>query len=96
MSWGTRLFMRNALRRLLWTGLVLAAMLVLTGGCWAWLRAVGDRGAAEGVRGVLFVTLAAFVADTLALVAVLAYAELKRSSGSPAGGTSLESRASTE
>ena len=77
------------LRRLLWSGLVLVGMLIVSGGCWLWLQAAGDRGAAEGVRGVLVVSGVALALDVLALVAVLAYAELKRSSGPTAGGMDL-------
>ena len=75
------------LRRLLWSGLALVGILLVSGASWLWLQAAGDRGAADGVRGVLAVSGLALALDALALVAVLAYAELMRLSGPAAAGT---------
>lgn len=75
------------LRRLLWSGLALVGILLVSGGGWLWLQAAGDRGAADGIRGVLAVSGLALALDVLALVVVLAYAELMRSSRPAAGGT---------
>lgn len=69
---------RGALRRVLRIGGGLAVVLAAALACWGWLAAMGDRHGAEGVRGVVCVTSVLLGLDLIAMIVVLALAELKR------------------
>jgi peptidoglycan biosynthesis protein MviN/MurJ (putative lipid II flippase) len=68
--------MRRYIRFLLTAGILLLLVLIVSGSLWWLLTAVGDRGAAQGAKGVAMVALVCWVFDFVALVVLLAVANL--------------------
>jgi hypothetical protein len=68
--------LRKLIAGALWIGALLLVVLAVAGALLGILTAVGDRAAAEGVKGVALVALACFVLDALALVVLTALAVL--------------------
>ena len=64
------------IRFLLIAGALLLLVLIVSGSLWWLLTAVGDRGAAQGAKGVAIVAGVCWVIDFVALVVILAVASL--------------------
>ena len=62
--------------RLLWTGLILTAVLLVAGILWGLLQSAGDRAGSDGVRGLLLTVAVLWGLNFIALVVLSALAQL--------------------
>ena len=68
--------MRTYIVGSLWTGTLLAIVLILSSALWLGLGALGDRAGAQGAKGVALVALMGSIVNFIALVVLLARAQL--------------------
>jgi hypothetical protein len=75
---------RPYLRGALWGAGILAIVFLVAGALWVTLLAMGDQGGSQGAKGVALVAFLCLVLDLIAMVVLLALAEISRPNESAA------------